>query len=184
MIYGTKYWGPKVWYLLHSYSINNNSKIHDNKKHNYYIFYTSLIYLLPCNECSRHYTNILYDINVLEEHKITRKYMKIWVFNTHNLVNGILDKPQYKYSKLKNNYKKINTNILFETLKILLCNQNYESMSILTYDQVYNFFINFCILFPDKNIRKNLTNLIEVNHFNAISNPIQFEKWIKEYFFK
>jgi arsenate reductase-like glutaredoxin family protein len=183
MIYGKKYWGSKVWYLLHAFSVNNNLKIPENKKHNYYIFYTSLIYLLPCSECARHYTNIIYEINILDEDKIDRKYIKRWVFDTHNIVNDILDKKIYKYSKLKKDYIDIDTNKLFYTLEILLKNLNYDNMSILTYDQVYNFFINFCILFPNKIIRKNLTSVIERNHFDKISNPIQFEKWLKEYFF-
>jgi hypothetical protein len=183
MIYGREYWGPKVWYLLHAFSINNNLKINEDKKHNYYIFYTSLIYLLPCFECSRHYTNIIYEINILDEDKINRKYIINWVFNTHNLINQILDKPVYKYSKLKDSYKIIDVNKLFDTLEILLNNLDYENMSILTFDQVYNFFINFCILFPDKTVRKNLTSVIERNHFYKISNPIQFKKWLNEYFF-
>jgi hypothetical protein len=184
MIYGREFWGSKVWYLLHAFSINNNLKIPENKKHNYYIFYTSLIYLLPCNECARHYTNIIYEINILNEDKINRKYIKKWVFDTHNLINQLLDKPIYKYSKLKEDYKNIDSDKLFYTLRMLLLkNFNYQEMSILTYDQVYNFFINFCILFPDKTIRKNLTSVIERNHFDKISNPIQFEKWLKEYFF-
>ena len=183
MIYGRKEWGSKVWYLLHAFSINNNLKIAENKKHNYYIFYTSIIYILPCNECARHYTNIIYEINILNEENINRKYIKKWVYNTHNLVNEILDKPIYKYSKLKEDYKVIDTDKLFKTLEILLKNLNFEKMSILTYDQIYNFFINFCILFPDKTIRKNLKSVIERNHFQKISNPIQFEKWLKEYFF-
>jgi hypothetical protein len=183
MIYGREYWGPKVWYLLHAFSINNNLKIPENKQHNYYIFYTSLIYLLPCNECSRHYTNIIYEINILDENKINRKYIKKWVHNIHNLINELLDKPDYKYSNLKDDYKIIDTNKLFCTLEMLLINLNYQNMSILTYDQVYNFFINFCILFPDKIIRKNLSSVIERNHFYKISGPVQFQKWLKEYFF-
>jgi hypothetical protein len=37
MIYGREFWGSKVWYLLHAFSINNNLKIPENKKHNYYL---------------------------------------------------------------------------------------------------------------------------------------------------
>jgi hypothetical protein len=184
MIYGRKYWGSKVWYMLHAFSINNNLKIPENKKHNYYIFYTSLIYIIPCIICSKHYTNIIYDINYLDEDKISRKYIKKWVYNTHNIVNKILDKPEYDYSKLKDDYKVIDTNKLFITLKILLLNINYKDISLLTYDQIYNFFINFCLLFPDKIIRKNLKHVIERSHFQKINSPQQFEIWLRNYFFK
>ena len=37
MIYNNReIWGPKAWHLLHSFSINNNFKIPQNKIHNYY----------------------------------------------------------------------------------------------------------------------------------------------------
>ena len=37
MIYGRKTWGPKAWHLLQTFAINQNKKISNNKKHNYYI---------------------------------------------------------------------------------------------------------------------------------------------------
>lgn len=123
------------------------------------------------------------ETNRINEDLIDRKYIKKWVYNTHNIVNEFLDKPKYKYSKLKSQYKDIDTNELFKILKILYKNVDYENMSISTYDHIYNFFINFCILFPDKTIRKNLTNLIDRNHFTKISGPKQFEIWLREYFF-
>ncbi len=184
MGYDKNFWGPKVWYMLHVFSMNNNMEIKKNKRHNYYIFYTTLIYILPCYQCSKHYTNIIYDINKLEEDKIDVKYMTKWVYDVHNIVNGLLDKPEYDFNRLKEDYKELNITKIFFTLEILLRNLDYENMSLLTYDQVYNFFINFCILFPDKNIRKNLTSTIEMNHFQKINSPKQFSIWLKDYFLK
>jgi hypothetical protein len=184
MIYSKNFWGPKVWYLLHAFSINGNYKINVSKKHNYYIFYTSFIYVLPCYICGQHYTEILYNINKLEEDKINRLYMKRWVYNTHSIVNNILDKKKYKYSKLKEDYKILDNNKIFYTLKILLYNLDFNKMSLITFDQVYSFFKNFCIIYPDKIIRKNLKNIIKTNHFLKAETPKQFKKWLDGYFFR
>ena len=182
MIYGKKYWGPKVWYLLHIFSMNNNLKILNNKIHNYYIFYTSFYYILPCFICSKHYHEILYYINPLEEDKINQKYLKKWVYDTHNIVNDILNKPLYKYSTLKKEYKTVDHNKLFFTLKILFNNLNFENMSLIMYDQVYNFFINFCILYPNKNIKKTLKKIIHSNKFLNNDTPKKFKKWLDHFF--
>jgi hypothetical protein len=58
MNYGSIIWGSKAWHLLHAFS---TKKISDDKKHNYYIFYTTFIYLLPCIVCSEHYSIITDD---------------------------------------------------------------------------------------------------------------------------
>ena len=61
MILGRKIWGPYAWHLLHTFSINNNFKISESKKHQYYIFYTSFAYVLPCMICRDHYYDIIYN---------------------------------------------------------------------------------------------------------------------------
>jgi hypothetical protein len=180
---GNNFWGPKAWYLLHSFSIYDNSEIKNKDKHKFYIFYMTFIYILPCFQCSQHYTNIFFYINPIDEKKITREYMKKWVFNTHNIVNGLLDKKEFPYSELDNEYKNINHDLIFYTLKILLLNIDYKNVSLLTYDQIYTFFINFCKLYPDKIIRKNLKNVLDTNHFLKINTQIKFEIWLREYFF-
>ena len=47
------------------------------------------------------------------------------------------------------------------------------------YEQYYNFFINFCNLYPDKNIRKVLKKLISSKDFLEIETPCEFEKWFQ-----
>ena len=109
MIYSKEIWGPKAWNLLHSFSINNYLKINGKKKHQYYIFYTSFIYILPCEICSKHYEEIIYYINPFIEKNITREYLIKWVFDAHNIVNSLLDKKEYLYNDFIKNHK-INNN--------------------------------------------------------------------------
>jgi hypothetical protein len=180
MIFSKKKWGPLAWHLLHSFSINNNCKISDNKKHNFYILYSSFVYILPCEVCSEHYSNILYNIEPLEECKINRLYMMRWVFKVHNIINDFLNKKIYKYKNFIKNKDNINHKSIFFILKYIYANFNYDTISLYKYDQIYNFFINFCILYPNKNIRNNLKKIIKDKSFKDIKTPKEFKKWFIE----
>ena len=174
MIYGREIWGPKAWNLLHSFSINENKKISVRKRHNYYIFYTSFIYILPCDICREHYSDIIYNIEPLIEEKISRKYLIKWVFDVHNIVNDLLDKPQFPYKKFSKDVNKdVNKDIYFILHSIYL-KFDYVQMSLYNFDQIYNFFINFCILYPISSIRKNLKKIIKSKKFKKISSSKEF----------
>jgi len=180
-----KIWGPMAWYLLHEFSMNNHRKIPESKKHNYYIFYTSFIYVLPCEMCSNHYSDIIYNMNILGECKINRLYLMRWCFKTHNIVNDFLNKPKYSYKNFIDDYKKIDKSIAHKYIFIILnltFNQfDFDKMSLYKYDQIYNFFINFCLLFPDFNKRKKLKKIISNNtSFKNIKTPKQFKTWFNE----
>jgi len=180
MQYGKEKWGPKAWHLLHSFSINENFKISEIKKHNYYIFYTSFIYILPCIICSEHYSDIIYNLNPLDEEKITRIYLKKWVFNTHNIVNSIINKPIYSYKKFNKNNKIVNNKDIFFIIESVYKNFDYKNISLYKYDQIFNFFINFCILYPVKDIRKKLKKIIKSEDFNKIQTPLKFKEWLEK----
>jgi hypothetical protein len=178
MILGREIWGPQAWHLLHSFSINNNTKISDEKKHNYYIFYTSFIYVLPCLICSEHYSDIIYNLNPLEESKINRSYIKKWVFDTHNIVNNYLDKRKYKYSKCIEDNTIINNNDVYFYINHIFRNFDFNNMSLYKFDQIYNFFINFCLLYPNLDKRKKLKKLVNNKLFKNIQTPIEFKLWL------
>jgi len=182
MKYGKKIWGPITWYLLHIFSCHNYLKKNSKLKHNYYIFYRTFIHIIPCNICSLHYSDIINYINPIEEEKLSNNYIKRWVYDTHNIVNDLLNKKIYKYSKLKEDYKNINNTKIFFIIKILIKNIDFSELSIYKYDQIYNFFINFCILYPDPIIRDRLELLLKSNQFKNIETPKQFIKWYNEYF--
>jgi hypothetical protein len=179
MIYGKEIWGSKAWNLLHSFSMNDNFKINENKKHNYYIFYTSFIYILPCLICSEHYSDIIYNINPLEEDKITRIYLKKWIFDIHNIVNSIINKPKCSYKNFNQNNNTVNNKDIFFFIENVYSNFDYINISLYKYDQIFNFFINFCILYPVKNIRKELKKIIKSKDFIKIQTPIKFYEWLE-----
>ena len=174
MNYGSNVWGSKAWHLLHAFSKN---KISNDKKHNYYLFYKSFVYILPCIICREHYADILYIENTLEEESIDKEYLIKWVFDTHNIVNKTLNKPQYNFDIFLKNIKKINHNDIFFILKCFILNIDYNNISLYKYDQIYNFFINFCILYPEKERRKVLKKIIKSPAFVNIYTPNQFKLW-------
>lgn len=182
MLYGKKMWGPKAWHLLHAFSVNNNLKISDKKKHYYYIFYTSFIYILPCIICSQHYSDIVLYINPLIEENITRKYLIKWVYDVHNIVNSFINKNKYPYKEFIKNKDVINNGDIFFILEAIYLNFNYSTMSLHKYDQIYNFFIYFCLLYPDLKIKKKLKNIIKSDDFKKIKTPNQFIEWFKHIF--
>ena len=182
MIFNKKVWGPILWHLLHSFSINENFKINENKKHNYYIFYTSFIYIIPCMICSEHYSDIIYNLNPIEKKNITRIYLKKWVFNTHNIVNNIINKPIYPYKNFNNKEKIVDNQNIFLIIKIIYKNFDYQNLSLFKYDQIYNFFFNFCILYPVIDIRKKLKKIIKNENFIKIQTPLEFKGWIEKNF--
>lgn len=175
---GRELWGSFAWHILHSFSINNNYKISNNKKHNYYIFYTSFIYILPCLICSEHYSDIIYNINELNEDDINRQYLMKWVFNAHNIVNKILHKPKYSYNNCIKKHKITNHKEIYTFMSIVLNNFNFEKMSLYKFDQIYNFFINFCLLYPELSIKKDLKKIINSESFKNIHTPLEFHDWI------
>ena len=136
----------------------------------------SFIHILPCIICKEHYSDIIYKINPLIEEDITRKYIIKWVYNTHNIVNEYIDKPKYNYKKFINNFS-IKHNDIFFILSSIYSNFNYESLSIHKYDQIYNFFIYFCLLYPDKDKKKKLKNLLKKDDFKNIILPKDFHIW-------
>jgi hypothetical protein len=170
-------WGPILWNLFHSFSINNNKKITENKKHLYYIFYTTFIYIVPCIVCADHYSTILNDIYPLEEDKITTTYLKKWGFTVHNLVNKKLGKHEYSYLKFKNSNITPDNENIFIIIKAIYKNFDYDIMSFYKYDQIYNFFLNFCTLYPDTKIRLKLKNIIKKKSFQKILTPKEFKIW-------
>ena len=170
-------WGPIAWNLLHSFSINNNIKMNDSKKHNYYIFYTTFSYILPCIICSEHYAHIINSTLLLEEDKIKISYLKRWIYKIHNIINKKLKKNKYSYKNLLRDHLEIKTKDVFFFIINVYKSFDYKNMCFYEYDKIYNFFLNFCLLYPDKNIKDVLKKLINKKDFISISTPLEFSKW-------
>lgn len=180
-------WGPFVWYMMHRFSdnipINNKHKkkktneiISEEEKELYHIFYMNIYSILPCQVCRLHYNDIIYEHPVLQD-KITRTYLKQWVFKIHNIVNKQLGKEDYKYYKLTNDLKeKINNKKIISFINNYFINLP-QRLSVIDLDRLYNFFIAFCKLYPDKKIRAVLTKQIDTKEFENIQTTRDLQHW-------
>ena len=105
--FNTTKWGPSAWLFLHCITLNYNTK----SKKEYFMFFKSLQYVLPCRVCRDHYKNIINSTGKKTHLSIqkfeSRETLSYWLFCVHNKVqqqvyikSGLLkDLPPYKSNK-------------------------------------------------------------------------------------
>lgn len=98
-------WGPGAWVFLHSISLTYPNDPTENDKKMYKIFFDSLGYLLPCNECSNHYNDYLSKNPLNDEVLRSKETLTFWLYNVHNNVNHLLNKEKIEYNTFIENYK-------------------------------------------------------------------------------
>ena len=93
----TKIWGPHLWLSLHTITFGYPDNPNMDEKNNYYQFFKSLAFVLPCKYCRDSYTHFINtEPTVLtmqifdERNKLTK-----WLYDLHNRVN---DKLNVKYN--------------------------------------------------------------------------------------
>ena len=124
-------WGPHGWFFLHSVALNFPDKPTEIDRKNYKRFFESIQYILPCPNCSYHYSKHIEENPIQLDSKET---LNRWLVHIHNLVNDIHKKPDVSYEEFlriyKNKYNPILSTgsswfypwvILFIVLLILLC---------------------------------------------------------------
>tara|TARA_Y100000310_G_C20576420_1_gene760639 strand:+ start:363 stop:818 length:456 start_codon:yes stop_codon:yes gene_type:complete len=113
-------WGPKMWFTLHTITLNYPTKPTHRDQQSYYNFFTTLQSVLPCDDCATHYRTYL-EKNPITNHLKTRKDLVLWLINIHNEVNKKLGKPVMNARdallKMNKQYKKkFHWNYLYFTL--------------------------------------------------------------------
>lgn len=171
-------WGPYAWHLLHRISIQNKNIIKEKYKIYYYNLFKSFSYILPCELCRDHYYDIINYINPLELEKINRKYIIIWLNKTHNIINDFINKPQYKIIDTLKYHEITNNKQIFIFLNGVY--ENISNLSIIDYDNIYNFFKCLSILYPDKVIRNELRKIIKTEEFKNLKTTNELKNWYKK----
>tara|TARA_Y100000996_G_scaffold15300_1_gene11732 strand:+ start:234 stop:692 length:459 start_codon:yes stop_codon:yes gene_type:complete len=99
-------WGNHAWIFLHSVTMNypDNPSIYDRE--NYYNFFNSLIYVLPCGICKDNYKSNLHKYPLLQ-YLDSKKTLVKWFVKIHNEVNLELGKSEMQYEKVIEKYKKM-----------------------------------------------------------------------------
>jgi uncharacterized CHY-type Zn-finger protein len=91
-------WGPIFWKTLHIASLGYIDKPTPRQKKNIQLFYESMVDVLPCEICRKHYAIYLCRKpvkNVLS----SRLALVTWVFDMHNAINISLGKPAITFDE-------------------------------------------------------------------------------------
>ncbi len=178
-ILGKKIWGPKAWHLLHSFSLHNSNlnEFNKEKKHEYYLFYKTFIYMIPCKICRLHYKDMFEFHEPLIEKEITKKSLSKWVWKIHNKVNGRLGKKEISYEDGMKIQEELHNNDIFFFINHVIMGLDIKTCCIFDFDQIYHFFYYFGLLYPDLKIQEKLKNLVMSEEYSNISSPSEFKNW-------
>lgn len=115
----TKKWGKHGWIFLHYVTFNYPINPTQENIDNYYNFFYSLQYVLPCDICKKHYSNNLLKHNLIGALK-TRNTLIRWLIDIHNDINYELGKPILSYDKALQKLDKVdNNNYIYYTIILI-----------------------------------------------------------------
>lgn len=97
-------WGPIFWATLHIASLGYSDKPTDRQKKNIIAFYESMVDVLPCPICRKHYEQNLEELPI-KDAVHTRMELIHWVFTMHNRVNVQLGKREYTFDEFVESMK-------------------------------------------------------------------------------
>ena len=109
-------WGPKMWYILHNFSMFLPNKITDRVA-NHYKFIRAMPFLIPCNQCRNHCCDLISTYTDSELFKLckSRNTSKTFFVKLHNHEYK-LNKPTFKLEQLKYNIENNYFNITIDLL--------------------------------------------------------------------
>ena len=149
----TKFWGPKLWYLMHYVSYGYSNKPTKLEKLYFYLFFLNITNIIPCDECKKHYEFFL-RIYPIKNYLYSKNQLIDWVIFLHNSVNKKLDKEHFTKENVDNLYiKNIDNEIIKETIKYLIDLYGFNNKMILL-----KFLEHLVYVYPDKKIKIKLLN--------------------------
>jgi hypothetical protein len=172
ILLGKEKWGPIAWNLIHYFSI------HSNNNECMKIIILTFGYIIPCETCKKHYHFLINTILPLNDQHYSKKYFIKYLFHIHNLINEDLNKKSISFNKALKDNSTMNDQKILLFIKIIYQQFNYKKMSCTEFDKIYNFFICFVKLYPNKKINLVLNKEIQSSHFKEANTPLTFRKWI------
>ena len=115
----TSVWGPLYWTSLHIMSFNYpvNPSVAD--KQNYRNYVLSLQNILPCKHCRINLKTNLKQLPLNMEHMKNRDTFSRYIFELHELVNGMLNKKSgLSYCDVRERYEHFRSRCTEESPKI------------------------------------------------------------------
>src|SRR5690242_6193985 len=83
--FSTKIWGCPLWFVLHMITFNYPVHPTDADKHNYYIFFRALGFVLPCRVCRENYRAAIRRSMTLDDFA-SRHTLSRFLYTLHNNV--------------------------------------------------------------------------------------------------
>ena len=102
----TTIWGPSLWMLLHTISLNYPCNPTSEQRTYYKKFFDSLQYVLPCGKCRENLKGNLKATNYGPHIFKNRETLSKWVYSLHSNVNKMLNKPNHmSYNEMRQMYE-------------------------------------------------------------------------------
>ena len=93
---GKEFWGPLIWGTMHSLAVTYSPS--QANKRAFIDFLNSLLFLLPCKDCRKHFIDSVSTNPITEDTLSDTKKVFAWTVNIHNMVNLRLGKPIWNIS--------------------------------------------------------------------------------------
>lgn len=84
------HWSRASWTTLFSVALGYPEEPRINDQFHYKRFYTDVQYVLPCENCRKHYRTLLKKLPINPYLRGGRRSLFMWVFKLHNMVNSDL----------------------------------------------------------------------------------------------
>ena len=111
-------WGPPLWRKMHLETFNCPENPTQKDKVNIIKYFNSIINVLPCEKCRKHYIRELM-MNPVTDHVNSRKALIKWLIDLHNSINRRLGKRVLSYKEVYAIYEKNDNSALVATT--ILC---------------------------------------------------------------
>lgn len=129
-------WGKHLWHSIHYIAINYPDLPTLEDKNNYRTFYENLKYIIPCEACRKHYTDLLNsELKLTSDILSNQTTLFKWTVDIHNNINLRLNKKEMEYAEAINvlstdasvaTYKAGNLYILILLIIIFLIVKQYK----------------------------------------------------------
>ena len=102
----TEIWGPAAWKFLHYVTFAYPEYPTNEDVQNYYAFFNTIQYILPCAICKKHFSENLKKYPVNRALENGRLGLVEWLVVVHNSVNRMHGKPEWTMDEVMEEYYK------------------------------------------------------------------------------
>ena len=104
-------WGPYLWFFIHTLCLEYSDNPNENDRRKIKQFFLNLGNLIPCEQCSEHYSLNLSSISNIDNALTDSNSLFNWSVDLHNIVNIDTGKKiQMSYNEAYKLYKCPNIN--------------------------------------------------------------------------